>query len=78
VKKTTQKGALCTVFVTKYYSVTKSRKLKWARHVVRMGSEEVHTGIWWGNLREGGHMEDPGLDGRIILKQILEKWYRGA
>jgi len=21
---------------------------------------EVHTGFWWGNLREGEHLEDPG------------------
>jgi hypothetical protein len=27
----------------------------------------VHTGFWWGSLREGGHLEDPGIDGRIIL-----------
>jgi hypothetical protein len=29
---------------------------------------EVHTGFWWGDLREGDHLEDPGIDGRIILK----------
>jgi hypothetical protein len=35
---------------------------------------EVHTGFWWGDLREGDHLEDPGLDGRIILKWIFKKW----
>jgi hypothetical protein len=50
----------------------KSRRLRWAGRVARMG-EEVHTGFWWGNLKEGDHLEDPGVDGRIILKWIFEK-----
>jgi len=31
-----------------------------------MGRGDVYTGFWWGNLRERDHLEDPGLDGRII------------
>jgi len=30
---------------------------------------EVHTGFWWGDLREGDHLEDQGVDGSIILKK---------
>jgi len=29
---------------------------------------EMFTRFWWGNLREGDHLEDPGLGGRIILR----------
>ena len=35
---------------------------------------EVHTRFWWGNLREGDHLEDPGVDGKIILNFIFWKW----
>jgi hypothetical protein len=38
---------------------------------------EVHTGFWWGDLREGDHLEDPGIDERIILKWISKKWDGG-
>jgi hypothetical protein len=37
------------------------------------GRGEVHTGFWWGNLRERDHLEDPGVNGRTILKRIFRK-----
>jgi hypothetical protein len=39
---------------------------------------EVHTGFWWGDLRKGDHLEDPGVDGRIILKIDLQEVGWGA
>jgi hypothetical protein len=41
------------------------------------GKSEVLTGFWWGDLREGDHLGDPGVDGRIILKWIFNKWDGG-
>jgi hypothetical protein len=38
-----------------------------------MGRGDVHTGFWWCNLREGGYLEDLGIDEEIILKWILKK-----
>jgi hypothetical protein len=34
----------------------------------KWGREEVHTRVWWGNLRERDHLENLGLDGKIILR----------
>ena len=42
----------------------KSRKMRWAGHVARIGRGEVCTGFLWGNLRERDHWEDPDTDGR--------------
>jgi hypothetical protein len=42
------------------------------------GRGELHSGIWWGNLRERDHLEDLGVDGRIISRWIFRKWEGGG
>jgi hypothetical protein len=54
----------------------KSRRMRLAGLVTRMGREEVHTRFTWGNLR-GYHLEETGVDGRIILRWNFLKW-KGA
>jgi hypothetical protein len=34
--------------------------------------KEACTGFWWANVRERDHLEDPDVDGMIILRWILE------
>jgi hypothetical protein len=38
--------------LTNNVRVVKSRRMRWAGHVARMGRREGCTGCWWGNLRE--------------------------
>jgi hypothetical protein len=35
---------------------------------------EAYTGFWWRNLRVRDHLDDPGVDGRIMLRWIFRKW----
>jgi len=38
---------------------------------------KVHTGFWWETLRERDCLEYLGVDGRILLKRIFNKWNGG-
>jgi hypothetical protein len=41
-------------------------------HVWETG--DVHAGFSWGDLRGSNHLENLGVDGRIILKWIFKMW----
>jgi hypothetical protein len=53
--------------------VIKSR-MRWVGRVARMGRGKLYKWFWWGNLRERDHFEDPGIDGKIILRWIFRNW----
>jgi hypothetical protein len=55
----------------------KINQTKMGRACSKYGRAEVHTGFWWGNLREGDHLKDSSIDGSITLKYTFEKWVRG-
>jgi hypothetical protein len=55
-------------------TIIKSRRMRWAGHVARMGRRGTLIDYWWESQRERDHSEDPDVDGWIILGLILERW----
>jgi hypothetical protein len=47
--------------------VIKSRRMRWAGHVARIGRGEVFMGFWLGSPEGRDHWEDLGVGGRITL-----------
>jgi len=45
----------------------KSKRMRWAGNVARIGKRRGVYRVLVGNLRERDHFEDPCLDGRIRL-----------
>jgi hypothetical protein len=57
----------------KIFRIKKSRKMRWAGHVVRMGRGQACTGFCWGKRKERDHLGETGIDGWIILRRIFRK-----
>jgi len=58
--------------------VIKLRRMTRTEHVAYMGERRRLYTVLVGDLRERVHSDDPGVDGRIILKWIFKKWHVGA
>ena len=48
------------------------------RHVAHMGERRGVYRVLVGKPEGIRYLEDPGTDGRIILRWIIRKWERGA
>jgi hypothetical protein len=57
--------------------VIKSRRLRWAGHMARMGERRGAYRALVGKREGRNHLEDSGVDGRIILKWIFERLHGG-
>ena len=57
--------------------VIKSRRMRWAGHVLRTRTGEMHTGLWCGDISERDHLEDLDVERRVILKRDFKKWDSG-
>jgi hypothetical protein len=53
--------------------IIKSRRMRLAGHVARIGRRGMHIGLWWESQKGGDHWEDLDVGGRIILEQILDR-----
>ena len=53
--------------------VTKSRRMRLAGHVERVGERRCIYSVLVGKLKERERLGDPGVDGKIILRWIFRK-----
>jgi hypothetical protein len=53
--------------------VVKSRRMRWAGHVARMGEERGVHRVLVGKPEGKSHWGDPDIDGRIILRWMVRK-----
>jgi hypothetical protein len=48
--------------------------MRWMAHVAHMGERRGAHRVLVGKPEGKNHLEDPGIDGRIILRCIFRKW----
>jgi hypothetical protein len=56
----------------------KSRRMRWAGRVARMGEERNRKGFSWESPKERNHLEDQGVDGRMESEWILGRMAGGV
>jgi hypothetical protein len=63
---------LCSLYSSpNIVRMIKSRRMRWAGHVARMGREEVLIGFWLGGPKGRDHWKDLDVDGRMTFRWTL-------
>ena len=57
--------------------VIKSRRMRWAGHVARIGERRGVYRVLVGKPEGKKQLEEPGVDGRILLRWVFRKWNVG-
>ena len=52
-------------------------RMRWVGNVLHMEYRNGVYRVWWENRRVRDHLEEPGVDERIIFKWIFRKWDMG-
>jgi hypothetical protein len=65
------------VLLAEYRSGNESRRMRLAGHVARMGERRGVCRVLLGNPEGKNHLQDPEINGRIILRWISRKWHVG-
>jgi hypothetical protein len=58
--------------------VIKSRRMRLTGHVARIGERRGVYRVLMGKPERRDHLEEPGIDGRIILRWSFRKWDGGT
>jgi hypothetical protein len=74
VKKITLNTSRTQWNIQIFIAVLKKKKKAMGYACGMYGGRNIHTGFWWGDQMEIAHLEDLGVDGRIILNWIFKKW----
>jgi hypothetical protein len=61
------------IFITCIIKIMKSRDVRWAGHVTRIGRRRIFIGYWLGSEKERDHKEDQDVGGCIMLRRIMER-----
>ena len=56
------------------FRVIQSRRTRWAAHLVCVVERRDAYRVLVVKLEGNNHFEDPGIDGKIILRWIFRKW----